>query len=109
MAAIVRFSGCGLLVLSSIVMGEICKDALTSPDFPTMVNNCDLHGLSEMEARALWADLSLHEAGFTEHARMKVKEYTARGVDIVPFLLGLRQSGCVFRRFRPVVPKEGAR
>jgi len=93
MAAIVRFSGCGLLVLSSIVMGEICKDALTSPDFPTMVNNCDLHGLSEMEARALWADLSLHEAGFTEHARMKVKEYTARGVDIVPFLLGLRQSG----------------
>ena len=86
-------SACGMFLLRAAVIVGVCGDALTSPDVSTMVENGEFYGLSEVEARALWADLSLHEAGFTEHARTKVKEYAAQGVDIVPFLLGLREFG----------------
>jgi hypothetical protein len=93
MGVILRFSGCGLIILSSIVMGEGCMVTLSPPALATMVRNCEAYGLSEVELRELWADLSLPEAGFADNARTKVKEYSAQGVDLVPFLLELQQFG----------------
>ncbi len=100
MVGISTFSGYGLFVLSIIVMGEICRNTLASPDLSAMVENGESYGLSEVKAQALWSDLSQPEARITEHARKKIESYASQGVDMVPFLLGLRELG-------PELGKEG--
>lgn len=79
--------------LWAFLLGGVCSVTLASSNTPRLVQNSESYGLSEAETRTLRAKLSQPEAGSTEHARARVKEYASKGVDIVPFLLGLRELG----------------
>jgi len=81
-------------------MGGICEKAFASRIPFDKIKKSASDSLSKVDAQALWSDLSQPEARITEHARNKVEAYASQGVDIVPFLLGLRELG-------PELGKEG--
>ena len=89
-----------LIGLWAIVMGGICEKAFASRIPFDKIKKSASDSLSKVDAQALWSDLSQPEARITEHARNKVEAYASQGVDIVPFLLGLRGLG-------PELGKEG--